>query len=646
MNIIKVAAASLNQTPMHWRNNFENITGAIEEGKKQNVSILCLPELCISGYGCEDAFLSPFIIDNSLSILKKILPHTSNIFVTIGLPLSIDKSLYNAVALVADKKILGFVLKRFLAGYGVHYENRWFNSWPKNEIKEIEIDKKIYFAGDLIFNINGIKIGIEICEDAWNVDRPAREFAAYNVDIILNPSASHFAFGKLDIRKQLVKDSARFCNAYYVYANLNGCEAGRIIYDGGSLIASPSKILNQGIRFSFKPFSLTYANIDIDQNKIQKTKRLSSSEVLKRREIKSLMKLKKIKITKEVFKVEEWELSKEIKKEEFTRCVGLGLYDYLRKTKSSGFIVSLSGGVDSGACAILIYYMVLAALKELSDKAFETLNLKNKTDSSFIMRQILTTVYQASNNSGFITLDAAKTLSKAINATFYKLNISTIINEYISMIEKSIKRKLTWKNDDKALQNIQARVRGPSVWLFANIKNALLLTTSNRSEAAVGYATMDGDTCGGLCPLGGIDKPFLIEWIKWIEKEGPIGFHNIKEVNKITKQAPTAELRPPSEKQEDEKDLMPYYILDLIEKSFVREKKSPKEIYDSLYNDIENEYDKKHLKNYINKFLSLWNNNQWKRERYAPSFHVDDESLDPKSSLRYPILSGKLEIDF
>jgi len=187
------------------------------------------------------------------------------------------------------------------------------------------------------------------------------------------------------------------------------------------------------------------------------------------------------------------------------------------------------------------------------------------------------------------------------------------VSQYTSLIEGAVKRKLDWERDDKALQNIQARVRGPSVWMLANIKNALLLTTSNRSEAAVGYATMDGDTCGGLCPLGGIDKVFLVNWMKWVADTGPLGLGRIEAVTLITEQKPTAELRPAKDEQTDEDDLMPYEILDKIEKSFIRDRKSPVEIFKTIISKDAGEKEKLLLIEHIQKFLKLWQINQWKR---------------------------------
>ncbi len=158
---------------------------------------------------------------------------------------------------------------------------------------------------------------------------------------------------------------------------------------------------------------------------------------------------------------------------------------------------------------------------------------------------------------------------------------------------------------------------------------ALLLATSNRSEVALGYATMDGDTSGGLSPLAGIDKDFLRHWLRWLEKSIPA----LKLVNQ---QSPTAELRPAAMTQTDEADLMPYSVLNRIEQAAIRDRQTPSEIFYLL----KQEYEEQQLITWIERFFTLWSRNQWKRERFAPCFHLDEQNLDPKTWCRFPILSG------
>ena len=175
--------------------------------------------------------------------------------------------------------------------------------------------------------------------------------------------------------------------------------------------------------------------------------------------------------------------------------------------------------------------------------------------------------------------------------------------------------------------------------MFANLRNALLLSTSNRSEAAVGYATMDGDTSGGLSPIAGIDKAFLREWLKTMETDGSAGCDPIPSLKFVNQQQPTAELRPAEYEQTDEGDLMPYPLLDEIEGMAIGDKLSPAEILQIL-TETRSRYSSEQLKEWVIRFFRLWSRNQWKRERYAPSFHVDDKNLDPRTWCRFPILSG------
>jgi NAD+ synthase (glutamine-hydrolysing) len=318
------------------------------------------------------------------------------------------------------------------------------------------------------------------------------------------------------------------------------------------------------------------------------------------------------------------------KHEEFAKAATLGLWDYMRKSHSSGFMLSLSGGADSSACAVLIRMMY--------DKLAE--NDLHKVQ----FNKMLTCVYQGTKNSGVDTFHSAKSLAESIEANFINWSVDDVIKSYTDKIEFATGKQLNWEENDIALQNIQARARAPGIWMLANINGSLLISTSNRSEAAVGYATMDGDTCGGLSPIAGIDKAFILEWLSYVYERGERGYINERKwpgLKSVVKElVPTAELRPADKKQSDEDDLMPYPVLDKIEKLAIRDKKSPVEIFYLLMQsgDMTDEQARK----WIIKFFTLWCRNQWKRERYAVSFHYDDENLDPKTWCRWPVLSSGL----
>jgi NAD+ synthase (glutamine-hydrolysing) len=652
MKLIKVAAAVLNQTPLDWKHNRQNILDAIARARSEAVSILCLPELCITGYGCEDAFHAPDTHRTAWAILEELLPATRRMVVSLGLPVPHQNGLFNCACLVADGQILGFVAKRFLAGDGIHYEPRWFKAWPPGLRNEFNKDGKTYPIGDLYFDCGGIRIGFEICEDAWVASRPGAALALKGVDVILNPSASHFAFGKIEVRKRFVLEGARAFGVSYVYANLLGNEAGRAIYDGGALVASCGRLLAAGPRFSFADFQLTTAVIDVDATRMNQARTASFEPQLTGDSADCItfpFAYPAMMPVEQTVTLSAWETNPQIKKEEFTRAVALALFDYLRKSRSHGFVVSLSGGADSSAVSCLIALMVELGMKELGRAGFVgklayNTELTRKKGVPELVHALLTCVYQSTANSSATTRNAARQVAQALHAEFLEFHVDNLVQDYITQVSCAIGRKLNWETDDLALQNIQARVRSPGVWLLANLRNALLLSTSNRSEAAVGYATMDGDTSGGLSPIAGIDKAFLLEWLRWLEKNGPEGLSAIPALAAVNCQPPTAELRPQETKQTDEQDLMPYPLLDAIERAAIRDKHSPLEIFQVMRAQFP-QYDGRQMCIWVERFFRLWCRNQWKRERYAPSFHLDDENLDPKTWCRFPILSGGFELE-
>lgn len=650
MKLIKVAAGALNQTPFAWRQNRDNILRAIAEAREEGASILCLPEMCITGYGCEDMYHCPSLQQRAISVLKEVAAHTGGMAVSVGLPLLVHNGLFNTAALIVDGRIAGFAAKRFLAGDGIHYEPRWFKSWPAAVCRHVEIEGRSYPVGDIYFDCGGVKVGFEICEDAWVAARPGAALSLKGVDIILNPSASHFAFGKLDVRKRFVQEGSRAFGVSYLYANLLGNESGRSIFDGGPLIASAGKLLALGQRFSFRETVVVSAVIDVDQTRMSQSRTASFEPNLEDEPddcVRVPFDFPDVEPSMVVCPAAGWETAAAVKEEEFTRAVALALFDYLRKSRSAGFVVSLSGGADSAAVACLVAIMVDLAVAELGMPHFlERLAPCGwhdvPPDRAAVMRRMLSCVYQATENSSETTRRAARQVAEALGADFLEFDVDRFFKGYVEMVETATGRQLDWKVDDVVLQNIQARVRAPGIWLLANLRSALLLCTSNRSEAAVGYATMDGDTCGGLSPIAGIDKAFLKRWLVWLQNEGPQGLAPIAALAVVTSQTPTAELRPPGSAQTDEGDLMPYPVLDFIERAAIRDKQSPAEILDLLAAAFP-QYGQADLRLWLVRFFRLWCRNQWKRERYAPSFHLDDENLDPKTWCRFPILSGGFE---
>lgn len=634
---IRVGAGCLNQLPLDWSGNRRRILESIAQAREAYVSVLCLPELAITGYGCEDQFLSHEVAERSWESLVEIAKHTKEMVVAVGLPVWVKNAIYNSVAVLVDGEIKGLIAKKNLAGDGLHYEPRWFHAWPEGVIVTDKFGELHLPIGDPIFKLGGIRIGLEVCEDAWVADRPGRLFAGSGVDLILNPSASHFAFAKQEVREQFVVEGSRAFGAAYVYANLLGNEAGRAIYDGGGLIASAGKIVAEGQRFSFQETTLVHKSVDIERNRL-----LQARTVSRKIDVQGLSEIELPFEWPEVTRQDGQDpLPPMSKDEEFTRAMALAYFDYLRKSWSNGFVVSLSGGADSAAVSSFVKIMLDLALSELGEEGVRErlphLDLPKNTQDW--MKILLFCAYQGTKNSGETTRNAACSVAKALGCDYAEWEVDEIVEGYESTIESVLKRQLSWQTDDIARQNIQARVRAPGIWMMANIRNALLLATSNRSEAAVGYATMDGDTSGGLSPIAGIDKHYLREWLRFMESTGLPESPPIKELSQINVQNPTAELRPEDANQTDEDDLMPYQVLDTLERAAIRDKKGPKSAL-QVIRATHPQHDEEQLVDWTKKFYQLWCRNQWKRERYAVAFHVDDQNLDPKTWCRFPVLSA------
>lgn len=611
MSQIRIGGACLNQTPIGWANNIANIKAAILEAQEKNVEILCLPELCITAYGCQDLFLSEWLVEEALTQLMTIVPLCNDIAVAVGLPIRHNQKIYNTTCLIQNSQILGFYAKQILANEGIHYEHRWFSPWPSAVVEKFSYANKNYQIGDLTFRIDGVHVGFEICEDAWNKDRPACRLYEKGVDLILNPSASHFSFGKHKIREQLIVTSSKSFECHYLYVNQLGNESGRVIYDGDIILASHGQLLAANDRLSFQPYQLMYFDIDTRQKEYKSTSQTDSID----------------------------------NNRDFAKAASLGLFDYLRKSRANGYTISLSGGADSSSIAVLVAELVRRGVLELGlEKFLDSIHLKvdwsNELSVNEVIKQItnriLITAYQGTKNSSEDTFSSAQYLAESVGAQFKHWKIDDVVGSNHDIIEKAIGRKLTWEQDDIAMQNIQARSRSPLIWMIANITGTILLTTSNRSEGDVGYTTMDGDTSGSLAPIAGVDKPFLLQWLRYAEST--LGYKGLQQVNNLT---PTAELRPKEHTQTDEDDLMPYSILVQIERLGIYQRKSPLEVYQALMKELSIDTDL--LKTYIRKFYRLWSINQWKRERLAPSFHLDDFNVDPKTWCRFPILSGGFE---
>lgn len=670
-NTINVATASINTIPLDIKHNVSLILKAYKDAIAKGADIVLTPELAITGYGLEDMFY----VSSSMSKIPKIIKDITkeldeHKYLAVGFPLLLEGGqLYNAVALLTKDNILGIVVKQNLARTGIHYEPRWFTPWQHGSVITLNFAGSDVKVGDLVFVIDGVRIGFEICEDSWVANRPGRSLCRRLCDIILNPSASHFALGKEEEREMFITEGSRTFGVIYVYTNLLGCEAGRAIYDGQMLIASGGKIVARSNTLSFKEYNVMTANCDL---RVNRNVRAQSSMLLNMHDaFEEGVCFTKLSFARENLAIplaQSLSASPENPYKQSTKAVALGLWDWMRKTHTSGFALSLSGGADSALCLTCVFYAQLEALASLGLddylKVLQSSNIiisKDARDNALkdplnfirndVMPKVMITLYQGSEYSGSVTFNAAKDLAAATGASHHSWSIASLVKEYIRLADSlTPDNPLSWEKDDLALQNIQARVRAPGIWLLANKFNKLLLATSNLSEASVGYCTMDGDTSGVLSPIGGIGKSLVLKINEYIMQNGLILEENqvftqnvipLPAMAGIVAQAPTAELRPVE--QTDEKDLMPYPLLDEIRSITQNMHYTPKEVFiELLRGRFALNFSKQFILDALRRYYHLYCRNQWKRERIACSFHIERDSADPKTFRRFPVLSSAL----
>ncbi|MDF3819466.1 NAD(+) synthase [Leptospira sp. 96542] len=636
---IKIAAITLNTTPLDFSGNFARMRDVIHSKEVSSANILVFPELCVSGYGCEDAFYRPAVWEKSLQTLKNILPLSKGKIILFGLPILKDSFLFNCMAVVQNGKILALVPKTNLANTGVHYEKRWFHSEPKFLNDNLHFDGQLIPFGHFVFEYESIKFAIEICEDSWSYTKPSSVYAEKGIDILFSPGASHFAIGKQKTRKTMFQEISRNQNNLVVFTNLCGNESGRLIFEGGALFAELGQVVKEGSRLHFANHMTTVYDFFPTKVKSHKTREFRKSYPDQNTtDIKTIVLAKNTEDRPLVIDKRKEKTPNEnqgiilTQFEEFTKAVSLGLFDYLKKSKTKGFTLSLSGGADSATCAILVDVMKRLAKLELGEEIFSQMGIEESL--------LLVTLYQKTENNSVITEKIAEQLADELSVPFFSISISDIVNSSVKTIEGVLQKNLDWKNHDLVLQNIQARVRSPLIWLLANYYGHLLLSTGNRSEASVGYTTMDGDSSGSICPISGVSKEFILAWIDDIQLGKNRFVKPMESLKTLRTTKPTAELKPLGEHQEDEKDLMPYTILQAIESKIVYHGLSEAEVLENLIFEFPDE-SKDFLQQCIQKFQKLFNLSQWKRERLPPSFHLDEYGLDPKSSFRFPILSNE-----
>ena len=525
MRRLRVAMAQINTTVGDFDGNVKKILAAVDNARTQKADIVTLPELAICGYPPEDLLFKPQFIEANLHSIQKIVEASAGITVVAGFVDS-DGDIYNAAALISDGKLIGTYHKMFLPNYGVFDENRYFRAGSECPV----------------YVINGIGIGVNICEDIWYEAGPATAQAYAGAEVIINISASPYHRGKGESREKMIATRATDTVAIFAYNNLVGGQ-DELVFDGHSFISDESgNIIARG-----KQFEEDFVIVDLD---IEAVFRARLHDPRWRKESPILGKTGWHETKTIVFQKISSDPRPPLKPRHVTvldpvaevyQALVLGTRDYIHKNGFEKVVIGLSGGVDSAIVATI---------------AVDALGKENVVGISMPSRY---------SSTGSVT--DTKALVKNLGIKLQTISIEKPFQAYLDTLTESF----AGTKPDSAEENLQARVRGNLLMALSNKFGWLVLTTGNKSEMATGYTTLYGDMAGGFAVIKDVPKTLVYKLTKY--RNAQAGYDLIPAP--IIDKPPSAELRPG---QKDSDSLPRYEILDSILTAYVEEDKSVDQI--------------------------------------------------------------------
>lgn len=603
--------------------NCNEIIKQIEVASNNKIQIAVFPELCVTGYTCQDLFEQDTLLEEAEKALNKILDYTNNldIICIIGMPIKAENQLFNTAVVIQKGKILGIVPKTFIPNYGEFYEKRWFASSKNANKKEIEIlDQKVPFGIDLLFKDkenNEICFGIEVCEDIWTVEPPSNKLALLGANIIFNLSASNEVIGKKEYRRDLVKMQSAKTISGYVYCSSGVNEStSDVVFSGESMIFENGSCLTNNQRFDFES-NMIFTEIDTKRLANDRRKNISfmgNPVDLEYREIKINIPDNIENLTREYSKTpfvpEDKKKISEIC-EEILNIQSYGLAKRLLHTNINKTIIGISGGLDSALAFLVII------------KAYEVLNLPKENIIAITMPGFGTTSRTHKNSIKLIN---------EYGATFREINITKSSLQHFEDIGHDKKMK------DITYENAQARERTKILMDIANKENGIVVGTGDLSELALGWCTYNGDHMSMYSVNASIPKTLVEYIIKWVADNSKEEYKNI--INDILDTPISPELLPPDEngniEQKTEEQVGPYILHDFFLYHFLRYGAEPKKIYILACKTFKNDFKKEDIKHWLQVFIKRFFTQQFKRNCMPDGPKVGTVSLSPRGDLRMP----------
>jgi NAD+ synthase (glutamine-hydrolysing) len=614
-NIITVATCNLNQWALDFTGNFERILQSCVEARAAGASYRLGPELEICGYGAEDHFLEVDTFQHCWESLSELVDRgaaSHGLLCDFGMPILHGGVRYNARVLVLDKQILMIRPKTALADSGNYRESRYFTAYKAPSLlnggsihQETFLLPKFwqekYGQSTAPFGIrflqfaDGITVGCESCEELWTPQATHIDMALSGVEIIGNGSGSHHELRKLETRLELIINATKKCGGVYLYANQRGCDGGRLYFDGCAMIVFNGKVLAQAKQFDVQDVETISATIDLDDVRSYRASipsfGIQSAQYSMFRQAHLVyckdLSLGNYKNIHGLWPSLTQPIQLRIHSAEEECCLGPAcwLWDYLRRSNANGFFLPLSGGADSSAVATIVgclcQLVTQACQADPTGKvASECRRVCQMQDSDPLWipetaqdmaNVIFHTAYMGTSNSSTSTNARARLLGQVIGSYHLSINIDQIISAIVNVFAITTGKTPIFRSlggstsEDLALQNIQARSRMVTSYLFAQLlpwvrgKSGFLLVlgSANVDEGLRGYLTKYDCSSADLNPIGGISKQDLKRMLTWAANK-----YNYGVLNDIVNAQPTAELVPIQEggcdgdhSQSDEADM-------------------------------------------------------------------------------------------
>ncbi|KAM4665512.1 glutamine-dependent NAD(+) synthetase isoform 3-T3 [Amazona ochrocephala] len=617
---VTVAACALNQWALDFEGNLKRIVQSIGIAKSSGARYRLGPELEICGYGCLDHYYESDTLLHSFQVLAKLLesPATQDIICDVGMPVLHRNVRYNCRVIFLNKKILLIRPKISLANTGNYRELRWFTPWTKARhveeyflpriIQEVTGQETVPF-GDAVLATKDTCLGAEICEELWAPNSPHIEMGLDGVEIFANSSGSHHVLRKAHTRVDLV-NSATAKEVLVATLDLEDVRSYRAEISSRNLAAS-----------KVDPYPRVKVNFALS----------SSDDVA-------------VPICMPI----QWRHHSP--EEEISLGPACWLWDYLRRSKQAGFLLPLSGGIDSSATACIVYSMChqvcLAVKNGNADVLADVCRIVNDEtyvpeDPREFCKRIFTTCYMASENSSQDTCNRAKLLAEQIGSYHINLNIDAAVKAVVGIFSMVTGRTPLFsvfggsKRENLALQNVQARIRMVLAYLFAQLTlwtrgmpgGLLVLGSANVDESLRGYLTKYDCSSADISPIGGISKTDLKNFIQYCIEN----FH-LTALRSIMSAPPTAELEPLVDgqvAQTDEMDMgMTYAELSIYGKLRKIAKTGPYSMFCKLINMWKEICAPREVASKVKHFFRMYSLNRHKMTTLTPSYHAENYSPD------------------